>query len=69
MTTYIGDTDVADWPIRIFGGTVDDYNPDRGLQDVRRPPEVQLGTTSKSPNTRMLRTPSTIRSVTTRRSW
>jgi len=27
MTTYIGDTDVADRPIRIFGGTVDDYNP------------------------------------------
>lgn len=27
MTTYIADTDVADRPIRIFGGTVDDYNP------------------------------------------
>ena len=26
-TTFIGDTDVADRPIRIFGGTVDDYNP------------------------------------------
>jgi dienelactone hydrolase len=26
-TTYIADTDVADRPIRIFGGTVDDYNP------------------------------------------
>jgi len=27
MTTYIGDTDVADRPIRIFQGTADDYNP------------------------------------------
>jgi dienelactone hydrolase len=27
MTTFISDTDVADKPIRIFGGTVDDYNP------------------------------------------
>jgi dienelactone hydrolase len=26
-TTYISDTDVADRPIRIFGGTPDDYNP------------------------------------------
>lgn len=26
-TTYIGDTDVADKPIRIFHGTPDDYNP------------------------------------------
>ncbi|AMN41266.1 dienelactone hydrolase family protein [Rhodoplanes sp. Z2-YC6860] len=26
-TTFISDTDVADRPIRIFGGTVDDYNP------------------------------------------
>jgi dienelactone hydrolase len=26
-TTFIADTDVADRPIRIFGGTVDDYNP------------------------------------------
>jgi len=27
MTTFISDTDVADRPIRIFGGTLDDYNP------------------------------------------
>jgi dienelactone hydrolase len=27
MTTYIGDTDVADRPIRIFQGVADDYNP------------------------------------------
>jgi dienelactone hydrolase len=27
MTTYIGDTDVAARPIRIFQGTPDDYNP------------------------------------------
>jgi dienelactone hydrolase len=27
MTTYRGDTDVADRPIRIFGGIPDDYNP------------------------------------------
>ena len=27
MTTYRGDTDVADRPIRIFHGTPDDYNP------------------------------------------
>ena len=27
MTTYRGDTDVADRPIRIFGGVPDDYNP------------------------------------------
>lgn len=27
MTTYISDTEVADRPIRIFGGTPDDYNP------------------------------------------
>ena len=27
MTTYISDTDVANRPIRIFGGTPDDYNP------------------------------------------
>ena len=27
MTTYIGDTDVADRPIRIFQGAADDYNP------------------------------------------
>jgi dienelactone hydrolase len=27
MTTYMSDSDVADRPIRIFGGTVDDYNP------------------------------------------
>src|SRR5256885_6485839 len=27
MTTYRGDTDVADRPIRIFGGVADDYNP------------------------------------------
>ena len=26
-TTFAGDTDTADKPIRIFGGTVDDYNP------------------------------------------
>ena len=26
-TTYMSDTDVADRPIRIFGGTPDDYNP------------------------------------------
>jgi len=26
-TTFISDTDVADRPIRIFGGTPDDYNP------------------------------------------
>jgi dienelactone hydrolase len=26
-TAYISDTDVADRPIRIFGGTPDDYNP------------------------------------------
>jgi dienelactone hydrolase len=26
-TTFVGDTDVADRPIRIFGGTPDDYNP------------------------------------------
>jgi dienelactone hydrolase len=27
MTSYIGDTDLADKPIRIFHGTPDDYNP------------------------------------------
>ena len=27
MTTYIGDTEVADRPIRIFQGAADDYNP------------------------------------------
>lgn len=27
MTTYRSDTDIADRPIRIFGGTPDDYNP------------------------------------------
>ena len=27
VTTFISDTDVADRPIRIFGGTLDDYNP------------------------------------------
>jgi dienelactone hydrolase len=27
MTTYTSDTDVASRPIRIFGGTPDDYNP------------------------------------------
>jgi len=27
MTTYIGDTDMTDHPIRIFGGAIDDYNP------------------------------------------
>jgi dienelactone hydrolase len=32
-TTYIDDTDVADRPIRIFGGTVDDYNPIARCQD------------------------------------
>jgi dienelactone hydrolase len=26
-TTFTGDTDLVDKPIRIFGGTVDDYNP------------------------------------------
>src|SRR5262245_16614206 len=26
-TTFVSDTDVADRPIRIFGGTSDDYNP------------------------------------------
>jgi dienelactone hydrolase len=26
-TSFVGDTDVADRPIRIFGGTQDDYNP------------------------------------------
>src|SRR6202042_1979717 len=26
-TTYVGDTEVADKPIRIFHGTPDDYNP------------------------------------------
>ena len=26
-TSFAGDTDLADQPIRIFGGTVDDYNP------------------------------------------
>ncbi len=27
MTTFTGDTDVADRPIRVFGGALDDYNP------------------------------------------
>ena len=27
VTTFIGDTDTADKPIRIFGGTIDDYVP------------------------------------------
>ncbi|MGZ3445486.1 MAG: dienelactone hydrolase family protein [Myxococcaceae bacterium] len=27
MTTFIADTDVSSRPIRIFGGTADDYNP------------------------------------------
>ena len=27
MTTFIADTDVAERPIRIFGGMADDYNP------------------------------------------
>ena len=27
MTTYISDTDIKDRPIRIFGGTPDDYDP------------------------------------------
>lgn len=27
MTTFLDDTDVANRPIRIFGGTLDDYNP------------------------------------------
>jgi dienelactone hydrolase len=27
MTTFITDTEVVDRPIRIFGGTLDDYNP------------------------------------------
>jgi dienelactone hydrolase len=27
MTTFISDTEVADRPIRIFGGSLDDYNP------------------------------------------
>jgi dienelactone hydrolase len=27
MTTFVSDTEVADRPIRIFGGTRDDYNP------------------------------------------
>ena len=27
MTTFISETDVVDRPIRIFGGTLDDYNP------------------------------------------
>jgi dienelactone hydrolase len=27
MTTFVDDTEVADRPIRIFGGTQDDYNP------------------------------------------
>ena len=27
MATYISDTEVVDRPIRIFGGTLDDYNP------------------------------------------
>jgi dienelactone hydrolase len=26
-TTFISDTDISDRPIRIFGGTLDDYNP------------------------------------------
>ena len=26
-TTFVSDTDVADRPIRVFGGTSDDYNP------------------------------------------
>ena len=26
-TTFVGDTETADRPIRIFGGTIDDYNP------------------------------------------
>jgi len=27
VTTFVADTEVADRPIRIFGGTQDDYNP------------------------------------------
>jgi dienelactone hydrolase len=27
MTTFMGDTEVSDRPIRIFSGTLDDYNP------------------------------------------
>jgi len=26
-TTFVGDTDTAEAPIRVFGGTMDDYNP------------------------------------------
>jgi dienelactone hydrolase len=27
MTTYVDDTDISPSPVRIFGGTIDDYNP------------------------------------------
>jgi dienelactone hydrolase len=27
VTTYIDDTDIENRPVRIFGGTPDDYNP------------------------------------------
>jgi len=27
MTTYVDDTNISSSPIRIFGGTIDDYNP------------------------------------------
>ena len=33
MTTFISDTDVVDRPIRIFGGTLDDYNPMANCRD------------------------------------
>ena len=33
MTTYIGDTDIENWPIRIFGGARDDYNPISACKD------------------------------------
>ncbi len=33
MTIFISDTDVADRPIRIFGGTLDDYNPISNCRD------------------------------------
>ena len=33
MTTFISDTEVVDRPIRIFGGTLDDYNPMSNCRD------------------------------------
>ena len=60
-TTFAGDTDLADKPVRIFGGTVDDYNPIALCKGYAERLEAAGRDDARSRNIRTRRTRSTIR--------